>query len=93
MTRPFKNLTPGNKMTEISIYGRADCPFCVKAVTLSKAKGYDYTFFNIIENNLTMDDLKKIIGRDVSTVPQIYKDKDYIGGYSEFEKTEIDSNS
>lgn len=74
---------------EIKIYGRSTCPFCVRADALAKdlAKqdnNLSYEFISMPDRGLSKDDVAKIIGRDVQTVPQVVVDGKAIGGYTDF---------
>lgn len=70
----------------IKIYGKPTCVFCVKAKKLAEQYGLKYEYLDIeVSDNLT--DLKKLVP-EVKTVPQIFWDLRYIGGYQEF-ATEI----
>lgn len=73
----------------ITIFGKEACPFCTKAKELSeelksKNSGIEYVYIDIHKEGITKADLQKTIGHEVSTVPQIFIDKEYIGGYREF---------
>jgi len=66
------------------IYGKAACPFCVKAKTLLDSKGIKYDYIDLDEIGKTA---AQITGRkEVKTVPQIYLNGDRIGGYDELVK-------
>jgi len=65
------------------IYGKPGCPFCDKAKALLETKGIPYEYVNLQELGKTA---AQVTGRkEVNTVPQIYLDGQYIGGYSELE--------
>lgn len=65
----------------IKIYGKEECPFCVKAKKLCEDRGLEFTYYSIGED-LTVDELKQMFPGAV-TVPQI-KVHDYsVGGYNE----------
>ena len=73
----------------VVIFGRDSCPYCVKAKELCEdVKGYipglEYRYVDIHEENIDKADLEKTIGQPVNTVPQIFVDEKYIGGYTEF---------
>ncbi len=74
----------------VEIYGRAGCPFCVRAKALAetsknKLNDFDFNYVNINEAGLTKDDLSKLVGKPVQTVPQVFIDKTPIGGCTDFE--------
>lgn len=62
------------------IYGTNTCPFCEMAKQEMDLRGIPYEFVNLKEIGKTA---KEVTGRDVKTVPQIYLNGDYIGGYDD----------
>lgn len=66
------------------IYSKHPCPFCDRAKMLFNHKGIGYTEINAIEN---MDDMVKKVteatGSPPATVPQIWLDGKYIGGFNQ----------
>lgn len=73
----------------IKIYGTNKCFYCRLAKELCKKNKIRYTFYDIntIENKNKLIILKKqkIIPNKVS-IPIIFKNNKYIGGFSELEK-------
>ncbi|SFB89617.1 glutaredoxin 1 [Marinospirillum celere] len=73
----------------IVIFGRPGCPFCVRAKDLAEkletSQGATYRYVDIQEEGITKADMEKTIGKPVTTVPQIFIDKQHIGGYTEME--------
>ena len=73
----------------IVIFGRPGCPFCVYAKNLAqqleKTQGATYRYIDINEEGITKADMEKTIGKPVNTVPQIFIDKDHIGGFTDLE--------
>ncbi|QLB12585.1 glutaredoxin 1 [Bisgaardia hudsonensis] len=74
----------------VKIYGRAGCPFCVRAKNLAEelkntASDFDYQYTDINEAGMTKDDLSVLAGKTVTTVPQIFIDEKHIGGCTDFE--------
>jgi ribonucleoside-diphosphate reductase alpha chain len=66
------------------VYGKSNCPYCDKAKMLLKIKGVEYDYIDLEEIDKTA---AQVTGRkDVRTVPQVYLDGNYIGGYHELEK-------
>lgn len=64
------------------VIGKEGCPYCDKAldyIELELEEDWEYT--NIYEDNDVILLLMKHAG--LNTVPQIFKDKEYVGGYSE----------
>ena len=60
------------------VYGRENCPYCVKAKDLLEQKEIDFEYTGIDK-----DGLSKLCGKEISTVPQIFLDGELIGGYTE----------
>ena len=76
------------------IWTKPNCPYCVKAKNLFNMKGVDYdeVLIGFDETNLpTLSENQKISTREellervpnAKTVPQIWLDDNYIGGYNE----------
>jgi glutaredoxin 3 len=55
----------------ITVYSRANCPFCDQAKNLLKLKGVDYTEIKIDENAVARE---FVLSEGHRTVPQIYQD-------------------
>lgn len=75
------------------IYTKTNCPYCVKAKALFNEKGIDYSEY-IISPGFGEADLaenQRYVTREVllekapnaKTVPQIWLEGNYIGGYTE----------
>ena len=65
-------------MSNITIYTKDYCPFCIKAKSLLTMKKIKFTEINLNENPDQFDEmLKKSNG--TRTVPQIFNDNNYIG--------------
>ena len=63
------------------IYGKKDCPFCAMAKEELKLRGIVYDYIDLQEIGKTA---REVTGRrDVKTVPQIYIEGEYVGGYDE----------
>lgn len=63
------------------IYGKPGCPFCEKAKTWFEVRGIEYEYVDIEELGKTA---AEVTGRkDVKSVPQVYIEGKYIGGYSQ----------
>jgi len=62
------------------VYGKADCPFCAKAKEELSIRGIHYEYIDLKEIGKTA---AEVTGRPVKTVPQIYMEGSYIGGYDE----------
>ena len=65
-------------MSNITIYTKDFCPFCIKAKSLLTMKKIKFTEINLNKNPDQFDGmLKKSNG--ARTVPQIFNDNNYIG--------------
>lgn len=72
------------------IFGRPGCPYCVRAKALAEKlteqrDDFSFRYVDIHAEGITKDDLSKTVGKPVETVPQIFLDKKYIGGCTDFE--------
>lgn len=63
------------------IYSKPNCTYCVQAKTLLKMKGFSFIEIDLTEN----DNLSQFRERlpNAKTVPQIYHNETYVGGYTE----------
>ena len=70
-------------MKQITLYSKADCPWCDKAKILLKELGFEYTEL-VLGQHYTKDDLKaKLPFVARLTVPQVFVDGEHIGGYED----------
>jgi glutaredoxin len=83
---------PDNKHY-IYIYGKKDCPYCIAAEQLMKENNFDYKYYKIedlIKNGFVKDNIdfinkiNKFIGKQYKTVPMIFINMKFIGGYDKF---------
>ena len=65
------------------VWSKPACPFCVKAKNLLQSKGIEYEERNIAEGWKIQDLLEA--APNAKTMPQIWLDDKYIGGYLELE--------
>ena len=66
------------------IYTQNNCGYCVAAKNLLDKKGEQYEEIHLEDN----PDAKNKLKQDgLRTVPQIWLDEEYIGGYVELERT------
>ena len=76
----------------ITIYGKQDCVYCQMAKSLLEGKNIPYVYVPLDEPdckfNITMEQLQCICPtqKPVTTIPQIFDNGDYIGGYEDLEK-------
>ena len=66
------------------VWSKPMCPFCDKAKNLLKTKGIEYEERNIAQGWKIQDLLEA--APSAKTMPQVWLDDEYIGGYHELEK-------
>ena len=66
---------------KIVIYTQDLCGYCVEAIKEFESRDWDYTTHNIKHED-NFNNLKELLPT-VKTVPQIWIDDEYIGGYDE----------
>lgn len=75
------------KNCNIEVYGREECGYTQKAISLLKQKNKKFIFENV--NNLPLIK-KQLVPSYHKTVPIIFICGDFIGGYSELNQKIID---
>lgn len=79
--------------TRSIVYSKKNCPFCAMAMEELKLRGVPFDKIDLEEIGKTA---AEVTGRKVKTVPQIYIEGQYIGGYDELmahlNKTVIDTS-
>ena len=69
-------------MKNIIMYSSSYCPFCTNAERLLEEKGFDVTQKILIDEDPNeLQKMMKLTGK--RTVPQIFIDNTYIGGFDE----------
>ena len=71
-------------MTKAIVWSKNSCPFCVQAKNLLKLKGIEFEERNV-STEWTRDQLLAAVP-DARTLPQIFLDDNYIGGFTELRK-------
>lgn len=71
-------------MSNITVYSKQVCPYCVRAKALLKRKGADFNEIMIVDEETRDEMMKKSGGR--MTVPQIFIGDYHVGGYDDLEK-------
>ena len=66
------------------VWSKPACPYCEKAKNLLKNKGIEYEEKNIADGHKIQDLLELV--PNARTMPQIWLDKEHIGGFFELEK-------
>jgi len=62
------------------VYGKIDCPYCARAKEELSLRGIQFDYIDLQEIGKTA---AEVTGRKVKTVPQIYVNGQYVGGYDE----------
>tara|TARA_B100000900_G_C20304054_1_gene603411 strand:- start:297 stop:536 length:240 start_codon:yes stop_codon:yes gene_type:complete len=66
------------------VWSKPACGYCVKAKNLLKTKGIEVEEKNIAEGHKIQDLLELV--PNARTMPQIWLNEEYVGGYYELEK-------
>ena len=85
----MKALAAGETRTQAIIYGTNSCVYCDRAKMLLTQRGITFDFINLHDLGKTA---AEVTGRPVKSVPQIYLEGQYIGGFNELVK-ELNNNS
>jgi glutaredoxin len=88
LSKKGKNVTGAEQKKMIKIYGTENCSYCEMAKKICEVYKMDYQY-NDVGNLMPTDWIKKI-GFVPRSVPQIFADDTYLGGYTEF-KTYVES--
>ncbi|MFT6300543.1 MAG: glutaredoxin 1 [Saprospiraceae bacterium] len=73
-------------MSKFTIFGHQACGFCRQAKSVLESKHIEFNYIDIHEEGISSADLAKTVGQPVTTVPQIFDGKIYVGGYQELMK-------
>jgi len=71
-------------MAKAIVWTKTTCPHCVGAKQLLTAKGYEIEE-RVIDNGWTKEQLLEAVPT-ARTVPQIFIDEQYIGGFTDLQK-------
>lgn len=69
---------------EIEVYGKMTCGYCMRAKNLLSSKELAYTYKDVERNPEYLDEMRH--KTDARTLPQIFWDDRYIGGYDDLSK-------
>lgn len=67
-----------------TVYSKPSCGYCRLAKLFLESQKLDYTEIDVSSDKQALDFLKS---KGFKTVPQIYSDEEYIGGYEDLIKT------
>lgn len=77
----------------VEIYGTKVCPYCVQAKRLVGQKDWELKEYKVDERTELREEMISRAGQEVRTVPQIFVNGSYVGGYTDFvdflDKTEL----
>lgn len=73
-------------MKKYLLYGHDDCLFCRRAKQVLEDNNVLYHYVDIKGENLTRVTLSRLIGHDIYTLPQIFLDDEYIGGFHDLQR-------
>jgi glutaredoxin 3 len=80
---------------QAEVYSRDKCPFCIKAKMLLTQRGVEITETMLDEDNksVLIERVVTATGAEPRTVPQIFIDGEYVGGYTDLVRhfTALDS--
>ena len=66
------------------LYGTDWCGYCARAKSLLEKNGIEFEE-HLVDEDISLEALSEKIGKRVATVPQIFLEGEYIGGYSELQ--------
>ena len=76
---------------KIQVYGKQNCPYCVKAKEWLEARNLQYTYTDVLKD-ISIADLISIKERySMNTVPIVVINDELIGGYTDLVKLDIPS--
>lgn len=72
------------------VYGRENCPYCVKAKNLLESKDLRYAYVYVNSGNCSfrkhmVEAVTLATGKAPETVPQIFDGDIYVGGFTDLE--------
>lgn len=76
---------------KIQVYGKQNCPYCVKAKEWLDARNLQYSYTDVLKD-ISIADLISIKEKyNMNTVPIIVINNELIGGYTDLIKLDIPS--
>lgn len=69
----------------ITIYSKDDCAFCTRAIQLAKSKQLEHTVLKL-GVDYTKEELLAKCPQPVRSLPQIFFDEEYVGGFVEMQR-------
>ena len=71
-------------MTKAIVWSKENCPYCLQAKALLESKGIEFEERNV-QKDWTKEQLLEAVP-NARTLPQIFLDDNYIGGFTELRK-------
>lgn len=71
--------------TETIVWSKENCPYCIKAKNMLKAKGIRFEERNLSDGSWSREQLLEA-APNARTVPQIWLHGQYVGSYTELEQ-------
>lgn len=74
---------------KVVIYGKPNCTYCSKALFLANVAKLDVDYRNINDQSIADEMINSIpedLRASIRTVPQIFVDGGYVGGFELFQK-------
>jgi glutaredoxin len=69
-----------------TIYSKPNCPYCVRAKMLLENRGAEITELSAVDQREQLiESVQGITGAPPKTVPQIWLDGEYVGGFQELD--------
>ncbi|MFA0087735.1 glutaredoxin [Vibrio sp. E150_011] len=86
----IKEWTQRDELKGSIVFGKATCPYCVKAKQILDDAGIEYDYHDVVKDSAALyrmiPEVKAHIGEKTPvTVPQIWMDGEYIGGADQLE--------
>lgn len=78
-----------SNIQSVKLYSKTDCVYCKMAKLLLKKNRLHYEEYNLDDDNTRKEFYElesERLGREIHSVPQIYMNGEYIGGYTELRK-------
>lgn len=70
-----------------TVFGKGDCPYCDRAKALLQSKMLEFGYYDVQSDKFTFDHMNDRVtiatGGTAKTVPQIFVDGTYVGGYTD----------
>ncbi|POM61002.1 Phosphoadenosine phosphosulfate reductase [Phytophthora palmivora] len=82
-TRDQEFLALTKRAKGITLFTKPTCKYCLAAKDVMREREWEFAEVSV-PTEVSIQSLQQIVGQPVKTVPQIFLDGKYIGGYTEF---------